>query len=325
VSIFFIAAQMTGGYMANSIAIFTDTAHLASDMIGFMMSMIALKISMRPASHELTFGWQRAEIIGTLISVAFLLTLTIWLVVEATKRILKPQPVNAKIMLITAVAGLFFNLIQMSILHQGDGHYHLGGSHDHDHDHGHGHSHGHSHGDDEAHDHGHEHGEKPKKRNINVDAAFLHVLGDMLMSVGVVIASIFIYFKPEWQIADPICTYLFSIIVCFTVKPVVNDCIVVLLEGSPGEVIVKDLVSDIKAIEGVNGIHDFHLWSISVGKYALSCHIHASDTMRVLKEATEICKTKYNLDHITIQMEDDSDGNEHAFECEQTTHKHLEI
>ena len=57
VSIFFIAAQMTGGYLANSIAIFTDTAHLASDMIGFMMSMIALKISMRPASHELTFGW----------------------------------------------------------------------------------------------------------------------------------------------------------------------------------------------------------------------------------------------------------------------------
>ena len=90
VSIFFIAAQMTGGYLANSIAIFTDTAHLASDMLGFMMSMIALKISMRPASHELTFGWHRAEIIGTLISVAFLLTLTIWLVVEATKRIITP-------------------------------------------------------------------------------------------------------------------------------------------------------------------------------------------------------------------------------------------
>lgn len=111
VSIFFIAAQMTGGYLANSIAIFTDTAHLASDMIGFMMSMIALKISMRPASHELTFGWQRAEVLGTLLSVAFLLTLTLWLVVEATKRVVNPQPVDAKIMLITAVCGLFFNLI----------------------------------------------------------------------------------------------------------------------------------------------------------------------------------------------------------------------
>ena len=158
VSIFFIAAQMTGGYLANSIAIFTDTAHLASDMIGFSMSMIALKISMRPASHELTFGWHRAEILGTLMSVSFLVTLTLWLVVEATKRIINPQKVNSEIMAITAVAGLFFNLIQMKILHQGDGHYHLGGSHDHaGHNHDHGHSH--EHGDDHKHEHKHDHGD----------------------------------------------------------------------------------------------------------------------------------------------------------------------
>jgi len=76
--------------MANSIAIFTDTAHLASDMIGFMMSMVALKVSMRPATMTLTYGWHRAEVVGTLISVAFLLTLTIWLIVEATKRVVNP-------------------------------------------------------------------------------------------------------------------------------------------------------------------------------------------------------------------------------------------
>lgn len=111
VSVFFIAAQMTGGYLANSIAIFTDTAHLTSDMIGFGMSMIALKVSMRPASHELTFGWHRAEVIGTLISIAFLVALTIWLVVEATGRIIAPQDIEPDIMVVTAIGGLFFNLI----------------------------------------------------------------------------------------------------------------------------------------------------------------------------------------------------------------------
>ena len=111
VSVFFIAAQLTGGYLANSIAIFTDTAHLASDMVGFGMSMIALKLSIRPTSTKLTFGWHRAEVIGTLVSVCFLLTLTIWLVVEATKRIMNPEDVDADIMVITAIAGLFFNLI----------------------------------------------------------------------------------------------------------------------------------------------------------------------------------------------------------------------
>ena len=90
VSIFFIACQLVGGYYANSIAIYTDTAHLASDLIGFAMSIVALKISMNPASKELTYGWHRAEIIGTMISVIFLIAITIWLLVEAFNRVINP-------------------------------------------------------------------------------------------------------------------------------------------------------------------------------------------------------------------------------------------
>lgn len=79
-----------GGYYANSIAIYTDTAHLASDLLGFAMSIVALKISMKPASKELTYGWHRAEIIGTMISVIFLLAITFWLLVEASNRVINP-------------------------------------------------------------------------------------------------------------------------------------------------------------------------------------------------------------------------------------------
>jgi zinc transporter 2 len=111
VSVFFIAAQLVGGYLANSIAIYTDTAHLASDMIGFAISMAALKITLRPASNEKTYGWHRAEIFGTLFSIIFLLVLTLWLVYEATKRIYKPEKIDSETMLFTAVMGLCFNLI----------------------------------------------------------------------------------------------------------------------------------------------------------------------------------------------------------------------
>jgi zinc transporter 2 len=79
-----------GGYYANSIAIYTDTAHHASDLIGFAMSIVALKKSMKPASKELTYGWHRAEIIGTMISVIFLLAITFWLLVEASNRVINP-------------------------------------------------------------------------------------------------------------------------------------------------------------------------------------------------------------------------------------------
>lgn len=231
-------------------------------MIGFMMSMVAMKMSLRPASKDLTFGWHRAEIIGTMCSIIFLLTLTIWLVFEATGRVVDPQEVYGMEMAITAVGGLFFNLVQMRILHQGEGGYHMGAApgagctHDHGdggHDHGHGHGHGHSHeGGEHAHDdehgakkedtaggHGHGHSHAPKKearRNINVDAAFLHALGDMIMSIGVCCAATVIYFQPTWTIADPICTFVFSVIVCFTVTPIVKNCINVLMEGAPADV-----------------------------------------------------------------------------------------
>lgn len=117
VSTFFVIVQMIGGYLSGSIAIFTDTAHLATDMLGFVMSMYALKVSLRPASKELTFGWHRAEIIGTLSSVMFLLTITVWLLFEATKRVIYPQDVKGFEMLVTAVCAFFFNLCQMSMLH----------------------------------------------------------------------------------------------------------------------------------------------------------------------------------------------------------------
>ena len=90
VSVFFITAQLIGGYLSGSIAIFADTAHLASDMLGFGISMSALTLAQRGSTTALTYGWHRAEIIGTLVSVSTIWIMTIWLVVEATNRFFEP-------------------------------------------------------------------------------------------------------------------------------------------------------------------------------------------------------------------------------------------
>jgi solute carrier family 30 (zinc transporter), member 2 len=97
--------------MAKSIAIFTDSAHLASDMIGFAISIISLKLAQKPADRDLSYGWHRAEIVGTVLSIMFLWGLTLWLVYEATLRIITPQQVVGDIMLIVAVLGLIFNIV----------------------------------------------------------------------------------------------------------------------------------------------------------------------------------------------------------------------
>jgi zinc transporter 2 len=84
VSIVFIGTELYGGHKASSIAIFADAAHLASDILGFGFSMIALKLAQRSSSESLSYGWHRAEIIGTLFSVATMWVMTVWLVSEAT-------------------------------------------------------------------------------------------------------------------------------------------------------------------------------------------------------------------------------------------------
>lgn len=117
VGLIFVGAQGTGAYMAGSIAIATDCAHLASDLIAFVMSIVALALTRKGSSVHYTFGWHRSEIIGSIASIVFLLTLTIWLLFEAMKRIFIEYDIDGEIMLITAVLSLLFNLLLIKILH----------------------------------------------------------------------------------------------------------------------------------------------------------------------------------------------------------------
>jgi zinc transporter 2 len=159
----------------------------------------------------------------------------------------------------------------------------------------------------------------PGPKNINVTSAYLHVLGDLLMSVGVIIAAVIIYFRPDWTIADPICTYLFSVIIMCTSIPVFKDCILVLMEGTPGDVDVEQLEQDISDIPLVDEVHDLHLWSISSGKHALSIHIVSSQPLKALNMVTDLCRRKYKLYHTTIQVEGPQDS-KHFFNCENDLH-----
>jgi zinc transporter 2 len=148
-------------------------------------------------------------------------------------------------------------------------------------------------------------------QNINVTSAYLHVLGDLLMSVGVIIAAVIIYFKPEWTIADPICTYVFSVIITFTSVPVFKDCILVLMEATPSEVDIEKLENDIIAMPDVEELHDLHVWSISAGKHALSCHIISKHPLKTLHQVTDLMRRKYKLFHTTVQVENTNPENPH--------------
>jgi zinc transporter 2 len=132
ICVFFLTSEMIGGIIANSLAIISDAAHLFSDLLGFVISILALSIGKKRANDQYTFGYYRAEVIGALISVITIWFLTILLIQEAINRLINPTEINAPVMFLTAVIGLVFNLAMIKVLHSEHGHSHGIGSCNHE-------------------------------------------------------------------------------------------------------------------------------------------------------------------------------------------------
>jgi zinc transporter 2 len=315
--------EIIGGALSNSLAIMTDAAHMLSDFASFLISLFAIWMANRPPTKLMSFGWHRMEVLGALVSVVVIWILTGVLVYEAVLRVIhQDYEINADIMLITAAIGVYVNTFMVFVLHQ--------------HGHGHGHSHGHSHGhgkkDGDGHGHSHGlsipipgflrrkkrergdpesgegHSHKKSSKNINVQAAFVHVIGDLIQSIGVVIAAFIIRFKPEWKLADPICTFLFSILVIISTLTVMRDALRVIMEGTPRGLNYQQVLQDLQNIKGVKLAHSLHMWSLTIDKPALAAHLamdaEEANFQDVLSEASKMLHQKYGFHHTTLQVED---------------------
>ena len=129
----------------------------------------------------------------------------------------------------------------------------------------------------------------------------------MIQSLGVLVASIIIHIfqdaHPLIVRADPICTFIFGIIVLSTSIPISRDCISVLMEASPEKINQEEIIKEFKNIPDIVDFHDIHLWSLSIGKVALTAHFISNKPQKTLEIATDICK-KHGVFHSTIQVED---------------------
>ncbi|XP_061885970.1 proton-coupled zinc antiporter SLC30A2 isoform X3 [Entelurus aequoreus] len=299
VCLIFMIGEILGGYFAGSLAVMTDAAHLLVDFTSFLISLLSLWLSSRPATHKLSYGWHRAEILGALLSVVTIWLVTGVLVYLAVERLISDDyTIEGTVMLITSGCAVLANIIMAFTLHQsGHGHSHGGLS-----------SHGHSHKDleeSEAHQ-----GRRLQQANASVRAAFVHVLGDLLQSISVFVSAIIIFFKPEYKMADPICTFLFSILVLCTTFTIMRDILTVLMEGTPAGVRYGEVRAGLLAVQGVTAVHNLHIWALTVNQAVLSAHVaidESVDAQTVLREMTQACYSSYNFHSVTIQMERQAD------------------
>jgi len=148
------------------------------------------------------------------------------------------------------------------------------------------------------------------RRSLNVKAAFWHVLGDTISSVGVIIAGIVITLTGRY-LADPIAAVAIGIIILWGAVRIVRESADVLLEAAPRDVETSEVVDFLQHIRGVNEVHDIHIWTITSDIYALSAHLVIDDqmvsrSMDIVKTVRQELAERYGISHTTLQLECES-------------------
>lgn len=286
----YMVIEAIGGFLTNSLALLADAGHMLSDSVSLGIAILAFTLGERVANYSKTYGYKRFEILAAVLNGVTLVLIALYIFYEAFQRFANPPEVASGGMLIIAVIGLLVNVLVAWLLMRG--------------------------GDTEE--------------NLNVRAAFLHVLGDLLGSVGAVAAALLIMFF-GWGWADPLASVIVAVLVLFSGWRVTKDAVHILMEGTPKNMDLDDIIKTVENIAGVASIHDLHVWSITSGQNAMSCHavvdgnLSVQDSQKILRTIEHELEHK-GIGHVTIQMENAEHPHDNEMLCqndgESAGHQH---
>lgn len=269
----YMAVEVIGGLITNSLALLADAGHMLSDAISLFIALMAFKFSSKVADYGKTYGYKRFEILAAVINGATLILISGYIIYEAIERFQNPPEIQSSGMLIVAFIGLLVNVLVAWIMMRG----------------------------------------ADVKENLNMRGAYLHVISDMLGSVGAIIAALLIMFF-GWGWADPLASVIVSILVLRSGYLVTKSSVHVLMEGTPENVEVDEVTEKILSTNGINGIHDLHIWTITSGLNALTCHAVVDDRMTIAESEALLRKIEHDLEHMNIQHV--------TIQLETAAHKH---
>lgn len=263
----YMVAEAVGGLWTGSLALLADAGHMLTDVASLLLALGALWMAERPATTRHTWALGRVEILAALLNGLFLWVIVGWIVWEAIERFGQPGSVMAGPMMAIAAGGLVINGIGLLVLRAR-----------------------HS---EEAH------------RSLNVHGAWLHVAGDMLGSLGALTAGAVIW-ATGWVYADLVASVAIGVLILLSSWHLVREAVHVLLEGAPRGVDVDDLLRRVRAVAGVEGVHDLHVWTITSGYPALAMHVvcgHGESREMLLARINRLLRERFDIHHTTIQIE----------------------
>ena len=286
----YMIVEAIGGYLTNSLALLADAGHMLSDAISLGIALLAFTFGAKVANHSKTYGYKRFEILAAVLNGLTLIIVALFIFYEAIGRFQNPPEVASTGMLIIATIGLLVNILVAWIMMRG--------------------------GDVEE--------------NLNMRGAYLHVISDMLGSIGAIVAALLIMFF-GWGWADPLASVIVAALVLRSGYFVTKAGLHVLMEGTPENVDVDDVVETIQNKKGIEGVHDLHVWSITSGLNALSCHAVVDERMSIAESERLLRQIEHDLEHqnihhMTVQLETSDHLHDNSILCkvqaESSGHHH---
>jgi zinc transporter 1 len=333
----YFTIELAFGIKIRSVALVADSFHQLSDLIALMVALYSILESRKPPDHVATYGYARMEVVGGLINSVSLLSLSFTILIDSIQRFTLPPDEelinNALTLIIVACGGVAVNLAGLFI---------FGADHDDD-DHGHGHGHGHGGGEKKktvrqsyarasharysvaanrsirsqsrartlsrapGRNAEQDQGAAERKRNVNIQGILIHVLGDMLGSLGVIGSGLFILLTnfDRRTLADPVSSIFITILIGATSINLMRLCIGVLLQRVPDEIDTRVIRAELMKTEGVLEVHEFHIWELLDDRNVCSLHVillEEADFMRISDELKAKLH-KYDIHNTTIQPE----------------------
>ncbi|KAL2838393.1 cation efflux protein [Aspergillus pseudodeflectus] len=319
ISAAFFLTEISVGFYTHSLALVADAFHYLNDLVGFIVAFTALKVSTGKSSpQELSYGWQRAQVLGAFFNGSLLFALGISIFLQSIERFITLHHVeDPKLMLIIGCIGLGLNVICAMFLHE---HHH---GHDHDHDHDHGHHHHHPEEVDieqrdkvgneaKHHEHRHlKHEEVPAfgRHDLGMMGVMLHVIGDAANNLGVIVAALVIWltsYEARYY-ADPATSMGIAAMIVLSALPLVRQSGLILLESAPKGLKPADVKHDLEKIPGILAVHELHIWRLSQHKALASVHVaiqdHSVSEFSKLVTTIQECFHAYGIHSVTVQPE----------------------
>lgn len=280
-NIIIVTLQILYGFLSNSISLLTDAIHNLQDVVSLIVALIAVLVVQKLPTKEMTFGFVRSEALAGFVNSIFLMVAVFIVIFFAINRLFNPQEIEGIYVVVFGLFGFLINFVSAKILV-------------------------HHHNQDEHHDNDHQ--------DLNIKAAYLHLLSDAGISLGVFVGGLLIYLYQLYWV-DPIFAIIFSLYILKENFSVMKKSYRILMEAVPEHLSIEEILKDLQVeFKQIREVHDIHVWSLSSKDIYVSAHIVIDEvTMREydkLLKQLELFFKQRGIEHITIQPETS------CFKCE---------